>query len=237
MEKITDNVYGVLTKMKYLNYYVIVHGDVLSVVDIGVSNGDVDTLEKSLQAHNWSLEQVKHILITHAHPDHIGGLLELQRRTQAHTYVHRLDAPVIRGEKVGPVANPDELGFIGRLILRMVRNQTPPPPARVDTDLNGDETLNQVLPGLQVVHLPGHSYGHCGFWIPESCLLFGGDAMMRYLGSLRMPLRAPSPDWQAVKESIRKVAELNVDILCLGHGAPMIGNAHADIQQLANQLS
>lgn len=107
MKKITDNVYGVLTRFSYLNLYVIADGDKLSVIDMMLGKGDIDTLEKELASAGWSLENVQNILITHAHPDHIGGLAELQRRCNATTHAHRIDAMVIRAEKESEMANPN----------------------------------------------------------------------------------------------------------------------------------
>ena len=98
MKKLTENVYGILTKFGYLNQYVIVNDGFVTVVDMLLGSSDVDNLERELQTQGWSLDNVKHVLITHAHPDHIGGLPEFQRRSNATTYAHRIDAMVIRGE-------------------------------------------------------------------------------------------------------------------------------------------
>ena len=235
MEKISENVYGILTKFGYLNQYVIVNDSTLAVVDMMLGKSDVDHLERELSTQGLSLDQVQHMLITHAHSDHIGGLAEFQTRSNATTYAHRLDAKIIRGEADPVFANPDELGWLNRLIRQQVSQQTSSEPARVDIDLAGGEHLDDILEGLQVIHLPGHSHGQVGFYIPSQKLLLGGDVMMYYLGSLRMPIRAVSPDWQAVKESIRQVAELDVDILCLGHGKPLY-NANPIIQEFAERL-
>jgi len=237
MQKITDNVYGILTKFGYLNQYVIVNESTLTVVDMLLGNSDVNHLEQELAKHDWSIGDVNHMLITHAHPDHIGGLPEFQRRSNATTYAHRIDAQIIRGEADGLMANPDELTGFNRLMYRQVSQQNRSiEPARVDVNLGDGDKLDQILDGLEVVHLPGHSHGQIGFYIPQQKLLIGGDVMMRLFGSLRMPIRAVSPDWIAVKQSIRRVAEMDIDILCLGHGNPLF-NANPIIRQFANRLS
>ena len=235
MKKISDGIYGVLTKLGFVNYYVLNHDDQLTVIDIGLGKGDVDRLERELQAHGWNLSQIQHILITHAHMDHTGGLAELQQRTNAVTYVHAADAAVVRGEESSPRANPEELGRIGRMILRFIKDNDAPP-ASVQDELQGGEQLDAIFPGLEVVHLPGHSPGQCGYYVPNRGLLIGGDVMMRYPWGLAFPIRAASPDWDAVQESIRKIDAMKLDILCLGHGNPILTNASEPISRFAALL-
>jgi glyoxylase-like metal-dependent hydrolase (beta-lactamase superfamily II) len=177
------------------------------------------------------MEQIQNILITHAHPDHIGGLAALQERVNAHTAIHRLDAPVVTGSQDIPREKPEKLGFFGRIIHNL-GSRAVMPPARIDTELNGGEVLVDVLPGLEVVHLPGHSYGQCGFWLPDKKLLIGGDVLMNLPWGIQPPIRAFSPDWDEVFVSIRKVADLAPEILCLGHGAIVRGNIRDKIAHL-----
>ena len=236
MQKITENVYGILTKFGYLNQYVILNDTSVTVVDMLLGKSDVDNLEKELATIGKSLDDVNHMLITHAHPDHIGGLPEFQRRSNAPTYAHRIDAQIIRGEAESVYANPDELTGISRLMYGQISKNRSMELGRVDVNLGDGDKLDQILEGLEVVHLPGHSHGQIGFYIPQQKLLIGGDVMMRLFGSLRFPIRAVSPDWTEVKQSIRRVAEMDVDILCLGHGKPLF-NANPIIRRFADQLA
>lgn len=232
MQAITSNVYGMLTLGSMMNFYVIANGDALTVVDTSFNAGSVNALQTALQAKGWKLEQVKHILITHAHIDHIGGLAELQRRCDARTWVHRLDAAIVRGSQAPIYAQPQDLGMFDRIMLRFSSNNEGIEPARVDVELQDGDMLDEVSPGLRVVHLPGHSYGQCGFWFPQDQLLIAGDLVMRMPWGYMYPLRAVSPDWQAVKASIRKVCDLQPRILCIGHGAVRRGNIATELQHL-----
>lgn len=234
MKKITENVYGMLTLGGNMNLYVIANGDSLTVVDTILGARDINRLEKELGTQGWTWDNVKHILITHAHPDHIGGLPELQKRTNATTYAHRIDAAVIRGEQDTNFAPAEELSPIFRMIRNRLAVERVLPIARVDVDLSDGDVLDAILPGLTVVHLPGHSYGQVGYYIPKDKLLIGGDVMMRMFGSLRMPIRLVSPDWKGVKASIRRVADMDVEILCLGHGV-LLNNANPAIDAFAKQ--
>lgn len=233
MRQISEHVYGVLTFMGFLNGYIIANGDTLALVDTGMSAGFVTALERNLAGHGWSLDNVQHILITHEHPDHLGGLAALQDRINATTYAHRLGAPVIRGEAEATGPDPASLGIMGRFAQNMAQASTP---ARVDSLLNGDDHLDHILPGLRVIHLPGHAYGQVGYWLPDEGTLIGGDVMMRYPWGLTTPIRFVSPDWDAVRQSIRHVADMGVRNLCLGHGQPMQTDTAAQIAAFAGRL-
>jgi glyoxylase-like metal-dependent hydrolase (beta-lactamase superfamily II) len=230
MQQISEHVYGILTRGQFLNMYLIVNGDNLALIDTAIGEGDINTVEKELAQKGWNLSNIKHVLITHAHPDHIGGLAALQKRVNVHTYVHRLDAPVTRGASPQVTAPLNELNFFWRMIAPQMANMKMPP-ARVDTEFQDGDELSDVLEGLKVVHLPGHSYGHSAFWLEKEGVLIAGDVMMNFPWGLSFPIRAPSPDWAGVKDSVRKVAALNPPILGLGHGKVVRGGIREKIEK------
>jgi glyoxylase-like metal-dependent hydrolase (beta-lactamase superfamily II) len=131
---------------------------------------------------------------------------------------------------------PEDLQGVTRLMVTMMRRPPKMETAPVDRELQEGDTLDEVMPGLCVVGTPGHSPGHVSFWLPEKRLLFGGDVTMRLLGRLRLPIAAFTTDMAEAKRSVRKVADMDVDILCLGHGQPIIGGASAVLRQFAGKI-
>jgi glyoxylase-like metal-dependent hydrolase (beta-lactamase superfamily II) len=235
MKKLTERVYGVLTMGSGLNGYLIDNGGTFTLVDLGVSAGFVTTVEKDLASIGKSLADVKRLLITHAHPDHIGGIEAFQKKSNATTYAHRLDALVIRGEQPSPMANPTELGFFWRMLLVQMKKQKMPI-GRVDREVNDNESVPEIAPNTKIVHLPGHSPGQIGLYLADEETLIAGDVLMRLPWGLVMPLRPASPDWNAVKDSIHKSAMLKPKNLFLGHGTPLVGNASQALQTFVQKL-
>jgi glyoxylase-like metal-dependent hydrolase (beta-lactamase superfamily II) len=232
MQQLTPQVYGILKWFKFMNCYLVVQGDTLTAVDFGTGALFTDAIIAGVQALGKSLDQLRYAFVTHCHYDHIGGLAALQKRVpHLQTYAHRLDAPVIRGEQPYTFANPAELDWLNARVLAGIDtvNRTP---ARVDVELEDGAALDFIAPQAQAIHLPGHCFGQIGLWLPTERTLIGGDVMGNYAIRLGLPLRSSSSNWAEVKNSVRKVAALNVATLCLGHGAPVIGNAAAKIQAL-----
>jgi glyoxylase-like metal-dependent hydrolase (beta-lactamase superfamily II) len=234
VKRIVDGVYCV-QDLRVGRVYVIEGRDGLTLVDTSLPNCR-SIIERQVQSMGARLGDVKHILITHAHPDHIGSLADIQQATGAQTYAHRRDAPFIRGEQPIPLPPPETVPFIHHLFGVGSRTLPLPPPARVDHELEDGEILDSVLPGLQVIALPGHTPGEVGFWLPDQRLLFCGDVLIRMMGRLRPPFLVVTVDMAEAKRSIRKVADMDVSTLCMGHGEPYIGYAASVIHALAQSL-
>jgi glyoxylase-like metal-dependent hydrolase (beta-lactamase superfamily II) len=74
------------------------------------------------------------------------------------------------------------------------------------------------------------------YWLPSQRLLFTGDVVMR-MGNLRLPFAAFTPDMAAEKRSLQRVAQMEIDILCFGHGNPIIGKASTALRKFAASVT
>jgi glyoxylase-like metal-dependent hydrolase (beta-lactamase superfamily II) len=191
--------------------YALESSDGLTLIDAGLGLAASKVL-KQLQASGHSPSDVKRILITHAHPDHTGGLAKLQAATGAQVVAHPLDWP---------------------LLLRQVSALPDTPAAR--RAVQDGETLPEALNGLQVILTPGHTRGHVSFWQPDRRLLFCGDVVMR-LPRLRLPFANFTVDMDENKQSIKKIAALEPAVVCFGHGQPLMPDTAAQLGAFAAKL-
>ena len=218
------------------NVFVLEGKDGLVLVDtavVGVKDKLADLLEKT----GFVLGDIKHILITHAHVDHVGGLREIQAVTGAEVWAHPLDAPFIVSGEHPPYPNKAQLSLFARAAGALIQRSvgTAQPSAPVHHEVSEGDVLSTVYEGLGVVHLPGHSPGQIGFWLPEGRILLGGDVMMHVMPWLHLPLGAYTPDMAEAKRSVIKAAALKPQTLGVGHGAPLVGNALSPMDKLASQ--
>ena len=212
--------------------YCIADPDGLTLIDTGMSLAAPRIL-RQLAAAGHRPGDVRRILITHAHPDHIGGLPELQARTGAQVIASAADRPVIEGREPAPRPPRETLSGPARLMWRPGARAAPTPVDRVVAD---GETLPDVLDGLQVIATPGHTPGHLAFWQPARRLLFCGDLIMHTAG-LRLPIAAFTVDMAQNRRSIGHAAALTPAVVCFGHGAPLMKNAAAAVQTFAARVA
>jgi glyoxylase-like metal-dependent hydrolase (beta-lactamase superfamily II) len=223
--------------MGYVSAYLIAQDEV-TVIDTGLPNHRGIILKAASQAGRKPNE-VKHIVLTHHHADHTGSLSELMAATSAKAYVHPLDAVIVRGEK--PAPGPNREIIAGRILGALMARVTPrlqPVEALQETN-DGDEV--PTAGGMTAIHTPGHTAGHLAFlWPQNGGVLFAGDAAGNFFG-LGPPTSALgamfTEDVAAAKASFRKLAELEFDIACFGHGGPIKGKAHAAFRRRVEKLA
>ena len=177
-------------------------------------------------------EQVHTIILTHPHADHVGGCAELVERTNPQVMAHALEAPVIRGEQPPPEAQISE---IERPFHEQAVKATPPAaPARVDRELeDGDEI--ELDGGARVVHVPGHTPGSIALYLPAKRVLFTGDAAARTPGD-QVIAGVFNVDPAQTRESFHKLAELDFDVACFGHGKPLDRAATLEFRRATERL-
>ncbi len=142
--------------------------------------------------------QVKYIVLTHGHPDHVSGVKAAKEITQAPALIHRLDAPML-----------DEHD---NMIARYLGITEPLPQA--DRLLEGGEKLQLGKLTFEVIHTPGHTEG--GIVLFGEGVLFSGDTL--FAGSIgRYDL--PGGNWEVLKDSLRRLMTLPSDtVVYPGHG-------------------
>jgi glyoxylase-like metal-dependent hydrolase (beta-lactamase superfamily II) len=178
----------------------------LTLIDTGHRGSTVEIVDCIQQLGRKSAE-ISLIILTHNHIDHVGGLSEIRQQTNARVAIHKND---IGERKNLPSARAED----------------------IDIWLEGGELLD-LLGGLQVIHTPGHTPGSICLYSPENRLLIVGDAIRKRRDTLDLPFRTSIFDLAQAKDSIRKMAGLESDIVCFGHGLPIVENSQAKIQELA----
>ncbi len=210
--------------------YVIVDNSI-TLIDTGMSGSDKAIL-KTIQELGFGPSDIKRIIITHSHLDHIGGLHALREATNAKVMAGEADSDVIEGKK--PMTVPKmrfPLWLVGPLLLRMFKSD----PAPVDQRLKDGDNI-PVLGGLVVVGLPGHSPGNIGLYCPSQKLLFSSDTLRMKGDEFIKPLNYEA-EKAASLGSIKKMGSLDYEIMLSGHNNPIMTGAAKKVAAFAEKLS
>jgi glyoxylase-like metal-dependent hydrolase (beta-lactamase superfamily II) len=204
------------------NLYVINEQE-LTLIDTGLP-GSVAGITDFVRRIGRSVEDIGSIIITHNHIDHIGAVQDLRGFIDAKVFIHK--AALSEYESDTDPSYPQGLGRLLRIpFLHRVRRHFVLEPRDVDVQLEGGEVLSP-LGGLRVVPTPGHTPGSISLYAPEYKLLFVGDALQRRRKKLRLPAKMVSTDMEEAIASVKVMAELDLEIICFGHGRPLFEDAH-----------
>lgn len=210
--------------------YLYQEADSLTLIDTGIA-GDVQLILDAIAEAGRKPSDLRQIILTHCHKDHAGTAAALHRLSGAHILAHRLDAPAIRGEAqpADPVLTESE-----RAIFDTVASHIPEAdPAEVHLELeDGDEV--DLDGGGRVIHVPGHTPGSIAIHVPRTRTVFTGDAVAA-IGNRTM-VGFFNIDPVQAKDSVRRLAQIDFDTGCFGHGPPLAKGASVAFRRLAEQL-
>ncbi len=189
------------------NAYLVRGADGLLLVDSGTP-GSAKRILVAIQTAGGEPGDLRYIVLTHWHVDHVGGAAELRLRTGAQVAIHALDAPALAG-KARPAKGRRSMAAIERLL----RLERPVP----DILLGAGETIG----GLEVIHVPGHTDGSIVLRRGDG-VLFSGDALIadRH-GRALDPTPSLALDPALALASAARIRALPHTLLLAGHGAPV----------------
>ncbi|MCJ2020465.1 MBL fold metallo-hydrolase [Methylobacterium sp. E-065] len=226
--KIIDGAY--LVPMGNANSVLLDAGPELVLVDAGFPN-KADKVFDAVAKLGRKPSDLKHLVFTHGHPDHIGSAIPIIRTTGARTYMHAADVPMV--ESGGPFRPMKPApGPIRNIMLRIVFDQNErTEPFQIDQHIADGETL-PLAGGLQVIHAPGHCAGQVGLLWQGTRLLIAGDVFINILGT-GDPIGFE--DEAEGRRSQRKLAALTPEAVCFGHGKSIVKDAAAQLRRAATR--
>jgi glyoxylase-like metal-dependent hydrolase (beta-lactamase superfamily II) len=191
---------------------ILLDEDEVVLVDAGLP-GSEDAVFALVESLGRDRGQLRHVLITHADGDHIGSLPAVVEASGARVYAQAAEAEVVEGVRPGRG---------GKVVER---------PVQVDQIVAGGDVL-PLLGGIRVVETFGHTDGHVSYLVETGSVLMAGDALNNVDG-LDGSMAQYTEDTERARQAVEKLARLEPDTICFGHGPPIVGGAAAQLEQLA----
>ena len=207
--------------------YVLIEGERLRLVD-AATPGRARAVWRCLADLGYPPQAVEEIWLTHGDVDHIGSVAALKAASGARVTAHRLDAPLVEGRADREMRVRRLQPPVNWLVRRVIRYR----PVTVDRPVEEGDDLG----GWRVVHTPGHTAGSVSFYHPARRVVIVGDALTHKRGRLGLPSLLFTPDRDQAVASIRKIAALDFDICCFGHGPPLTEHARQRVRAFAETL-
>jgi len=202
----------------------------LSVVDAGLMGKGAYKIQ-AIQKLGIKLSDIKRVIMSHTHLDHIGCLKEIRAQIpHAELWIHE--------EEANPIEKGDERGVYGMEMFRnMCQSQYGLKSGefkfKVDRKLKEGEKLDMGGLSWDVLHIPGHSAGSIALYDRSQKVLIPGDVVYADYAIGRFDLHGA--DGSMLAKSLLRLAELEVEILLPGHNRVVKGVKPGYIRDTAKQ--
>ncbi|MFC0562518.1 MBL fold metallo-hydrolase [Halalkalibacter alkalisediminis] len=208
--KVSPHVYKIeawfLLKM---SAWIVKTNDGVYIVDTGMpfmANRILKEAEK--------LGELKAVLLTHGHSDHVGGLKKILDKHKLPVYSHVLDIKHMEGKEPFPGRKKKE-NLVAPGIVTPLQQR--------------DDGTLKAVGNLVPYHTPGHSPGHVSYYHTTDRVLIGGDLFTSKRGKLKQPIKMFTADMSQAVESANIVKDLKPAVVSICHGE--------DIQQPHTQIN
>jgi hydroxyacylglutathione hydrolase len=184
----------------------------LTLVDAGLMGKDGYKIE-SIQKAGIDLADIKRVIMTHTHLDHLGCLPEIMDTLpQAELWMHI--------DEADPLEKGDERIAYGMkmfedMVQTMFNRKKGHFKMTSDRKLAGDETLEMGGMVWDLIHVPGHSPGSIALYNPKERVLIPGDVVYADRAIGRFDFHGASG--RDLNDSLLALSTLDVDILLPGH--------------------
>ena len=219
-----------------VNAYLVEEAGEITIIDAAMP-GDWSALRNELAAMGRTLDDVRALVLTHGHSDHIGFAERARKERGWIPSVHELDAALARGEVPnparggGPISILPLLRFLWLGLRKGGLRQTP---IGVVSTYGDGATLD--VPGApRVVHLPGHTPGSAALHLPALDALFVGDAVstVAVTNGSTGPMIAPfTADPAQAVASLDGLDGVEARWLLPGHGQPWTGGVAEAVRRV-----
>ncbi len=195
----------------FVNNFILYNHKEIILIDTGFLNG-ISFIKNALLNIHKKLEDIDYILLTHGHLDHVVHLKKLKEISGATIICSKEEQIHIDGKYSYKGINLvcDGLEKFGRFYFNYKA-------IKIDHHVKDGDILN-ILGGIKVIHLPGHSIGHLGYLFLESKYLFIGDLVNTRRKKHRFPPAIFNSFPHLIPESIHKVYHMNLNGIISNHG-------------------
>ncbi|MEO6846323.1 MAG: MBL fold metallo-hydrolase, partial [Chthoniobacterales bacterium] len=193
-----------------VSFYVLRWEKGLYLIDAGFIGG-LWFLKRVLGSQGWSHLPICGILLTHGHLDHVLNVSSLMKTTGAW-----VAGPLLDGEHFSGQYPYKGLSRVCGLMEATGKRLLNFRPFGIDRWLHDGETL-PIFGGLSVIHLPGHTIGHCSFYIESEKILFCGDLFASYGRFSYLPSAIYNDCPQYFAASLEKASSLDLNGVLPNH--------------------
>lgn len=205
------------------NVYLVEDGKELILIDTGLPRS-ANKIVKYVQSLDRKPSDISTIVLTHFHIDHVGSVKNMKKLSNAKVAVGEFDADIVAGKKAAP--KPKNLVF--RAFSSVIKA------ASVEPELLLKD--NEKVGRLTVIYTPGHSDGSISLFDSERKVMFVGDAIRFMDGKLTGPPEQFTLDMNKAKDSIKKIAAFDFDIMLSGHGQLLMADASQKVKDFYSTL-